>query len=49
MENEKTNTQNELNSSSSNSKNTIVIVHGAWSSANDWLRYKFQTPYFWRT
>ncbi|MBF4518638.1 alpha/beta hydrolase [Flavobacterium sp. ANB] len=36
METEKNNTQNELNSSSSNSKNTIVIVHGAWSSANDW-------------
>ncbi len=35
MEIEKTNTQNELNSLS-NSKKTIVIVHGAWSSANDW-------------
>ncbi|MEO7978851.1 alpha/beta fold hydrolase [Flavobacterium sp.] len=36
MKNEKNNTQEELNSSSSKSTNTIVIVHGAWSSANDW-------------
>ncbi|MCD0465946.1 alpha/beta hydrolase [Flavobacterium sp. ENC] len=36
MQNEKNNTQQELNSSLSKSKNTIVIVHGAWSSANDW-------------
>ena len=36
MQNEKNNTQGELNSSSSKSTNTIVIVHGAWSSANDW-------------
>lgn len=36
MQNEKNNTQEELNSSLSKSKKTIVIVHGAWSSANDW-------------
>lgn len=36
MQNEKHNTHEELNSSLSTSKNTIVIVHGAWSSANDW-------------
>jgi len=36
MQNEKNNTQQELSSSSSKSTNTIVIVHGAWSSANDW-------------
>ncbi|MRX41551.1 alpha/beta fold hydrolase [Flavobacterium sp. LC2016-23] len=36
MQNEKNNTQKELSSSSSKSTNTIVIVHEAWSSANDW-------------
>ena len=36
MQNEKNNTQEELSPSSSKSRNTIVIVHGAWSSANDW-------------
>jgi pimeloyl-ACP methyl ester carboxylesterase len=36
MQNENNNTQKDLNFSSSKSTNTIVIVHGAWSSANDW-------------
>lgn len=36
MKNENNNAEQELNSTLSKSKNTIVIVHGAWSSANDW-------------
>ena len=36
MQNEKNNTQESLSTSSAKSTNTIVIVHGAWSSAKDW-------------
>jgi pimeloyl-ACP methyl ester carboxylesterase len=36
MQNENNNKQEGLISSLSKNKKTIVIVHGAWSSANDW-------------
>lgn len=36
MQNEKNNTKENLSASAAKSTNTIVIVHGAWSSAKDW-------------
>jgi len=36
MQKEKNNTQDQINTASAKSGNTIVIVHGAWSSAKDW-------------
>ncbi len=36
MQNEKNNTQENLSPSLAKITNTIVIVHGAWSSAKDW-------------
>jgi len=36
MQNEKNNTQENLSPLLAKSTNTIVIVHGAWSSAKDW-------------
>ncbi len=36
MQSEKNNHQENVNPVLNKSKNTIVIVHGAWSSANDW-------------
>ncbi len=36
MQNEKTNTQKNQSATAAKNNNTIVIVHGAWSSAKDW-------------
>lgn len=36
MQNEKNSTQENLSPSLAKSRNSIVIVHGAWSSAKDW-------------